>query len=216
MTGHLYENALMVVGRAPNGWADGKLPSELGVPASAAAYAATIFGSVVGNGRCPMLWVSDCWANPSNPDSQYNTRKSAFWRVIRAVVAESGIANTDEDSWPCHLVWSNLYKIAPEKGGNPGSTLRHIQLDACTSLLQQEVDAYLPHRLLFLTGLNWAEPFLSHVAPAFTSTATSGYVEATAEIFRESGGSTRVVVAAHPERKKESIWVQEVIQAFQE
>ena len=215
MAGHLYNNELMVVGRAVNGWAEGVLPAVLSTPASAGDYAATIFDSVVGNGSCPMSWVTNCWANPSNPDSKYNTKKSAFWRVIRAVVAESGIANTDEDTWPSHLVWSNLYKVAPEGGGNPGGVLRQVQLNECISLLQQEFDVYLPRRLLLLTGLDWAEPFLRHIAPTFSHVRPGSYVEATAEILQNAGGSTSVVVAAHPQGKSESIWVREVIQAFQ-
>lgn len=214
MAGHLYSNELMVVGRAVNGWAEGVLPEALSTPTSAADYAATIFDSVVGNGTCPMSWVTNCWANPSNPDSKYNTKKSAFWRVIRAVVAESGIANTGENTWPSHLVWSNLYKVAPEEGGNPGGALRQVQLNECVSLLGQELDVYLPRRLLLLTGLDWAEPFLRDIAPTFSHVTSGSYVEATAEIFHKAGNSTRVVVAAHPQGKSEGIWVKEVIQAF--
>lgn len=215
MAGHLYNNELMVVGRAVNGWAEGVLPEVLSTPASATNYAATIFDSVVGYGTCPMSWVTDCWANPSNPDSEYNTRKSAFWRVIRDVVAESGIANTDEETWPSHIVWSNLYKVAPDGRGNPGGALRQVQLNPCISLLRQELDTYQPRRLLLLTGLSWAEPFLRDIAPTFSHVTSSSYVEATAEISHNSGCPIRVVVAAHPQGKPESIWVSEVIQAFQ-
>lgn len=214
MAGHLYKNELMVVGRAPNGWEDGMLPCDLASPTAATNYAATIYESVVGTGPCPMSWVTDAWANPDN--TKYNTRKSAFWRVIRGVVAESGIADTDESSWPSHLVWSNLYKVAPEEGGNPGGALRQIQLSHCIALLQQEIDVYLPRRLLLLTGLGWAEPFLGHIAPTFVPTPSGIYVEATGEISRNSGHSTKIVVAAHPQGKSEGIWVREVIQAFQD
>jgi hypothetical protein len=215
MAGHLYDNELMVVGRAVNGWAEGVIPSELAVAPSTTDYAATIFDSAVGNGPCPMLWVTKCWANPLNPDSDYNTKKSAFWRVIRAVVAEYGIANTDEDTWPSHLVWSNLYKVAPAEGGNPSNTLCDIQLPGCISLLQQEISTYLPRRLLLLTGLNWAKPFLENIAPTFTPVSNYQYVEAIAEITHGSGGTSKVVVAAHPQGKSEDIWVKAVIKAFQ-
>lgn len=212
MAGHLYGNELMVVGRAVNGWTEGVTPSELSAPNFAAAYAAKVFKSVDGEGLCPMSWVTDCWANP---DRDYNTKKSAFWRVIRSVVAESGIANTNEEAWPSHLVWSNLYKVAPADGGNPGNALCQVQLDGCISLLLQELNDYRPRRLLLLTGLSWAEPYLQHIAPTFTPTLTGGYVEATAEIQHKSGDATKVVVAAHPQGKSESIWVQEVMLAFQ-
>ena len=213
MEGHLYDNKLMVVGRAVNGWTDGVAPSDLSSPSLAADYAKLVFSSVIGKDSCPMTWVTDCWENP-DPE-KYNTKKSAFWRVIRAVAAESGITNTDDAAWSSHLVWSNLYKFSPEEGGNPGNALRHVQLPACISLLQQELNDYRPRYLLLLTGLDWAEPYLQQVAPTFTQTPDGGYVEAIAEILHESGNATKVVVAAHPQGKSESIWVQEVIRAFQ-
>ena len=215
MAGHLYTNELMVVGRAVNGWKKGVSPNDLASLVSSSNYAATIFDSVVGNGSCPMSWVAKCWANPSNPDGDYNTKKSAFWRVILEVVGELGIANRDEDTWPSHLVWSNLYKVAPAVGGNPGRTLCDIQLSGCISLLQQEIAYYRPRRLLLLTGLGWAKPFLQHIAPTFTPASASGYVEAIAQISNISGGESKVVVAAHPQGKSETSWVREVIQAFQ-
>lgn len=212
MAGRLYGNELMVVGRAVNGWTEGVTPSELSSPSSVTAYAEKVFKSVVGDESCPMAWVTDCWANP---DSEYNTKKSAFWRAIRAVVAESGVANTDDATWPSHLVWSNLYKIAPAEGGNPSNALCQVQLAGCISLFQQELNDYRPRRLLFLTGLDWAEPYLQHVAPTFTPTPAGGYVEALADIRHESGHATKVVVAAHPQGKSGSVWVQEVMNAFQ-
>ena len=218
MAGLLYDNELMVVGRAPNGWDKvGVFPSELAVASSTTVYATKILDSVVGSDPCPMLWVTDYPANPSNPPNDYNTNKSAFWRVIRAVVAESGIADKDKDkkTWPSHLVWSNLYKVAPVEGGNPSKTLCDIQLPGCICLLQQEISSYLPRRLLLLTGLDWAKPFLQKIAPTFTPVSAYKYVEAIAQIPHSSGETSKVVVAAHPQGKPESIWVQEVVKAFQ-
>ena len=215
MAGHRYNKELMVVGRAPNGWEEGVFPSELAVASSTTVYAAKILASVVGKDLCPMLWVTDCWANPSNPPNDYNTNKSAFWRVIRAVVAKSGIADIDKKNWPSHLVWSNLYKVAPVDGGNPSKTLCDIQLPGCICLLQQEISSYLPRRLLLLTGLDWAKPFLQKIAPTFTPVSAYKYVEAIAQIPHSSGETSKVVVAAHPQGKPESIWVQEVVKAFQ-
>ncbi len=215
MAGSHYKNELMVVGRAVNGWAEGITPESLAKQATSLDYAAAIFDSVVGNGSCPMAWVTNCWANPSNQDSQYNTKKSAFWRVIRSVVAETDIANTDEDTWPSHLVWSNLYKISPKQGGNPSSTLRKIQLPGCISLIQQELSDYLPRRLLLLTGLNWAEPFLQCIAPGFTPISGCHYIEAIGKIHQNTANVAKVVVAAHPQGKQEDTWVHEVMKAFE-
>ena len=210
MKGDRYDHKLMVVGRAVNGWTQGILPHELAEPLASERYAAEVFDSVAGSGRCPMTWVTDCWGNSG---SNYNTKRSAFWRVIRAVVGETDIANINEGDWPSHLVWSNLYKVAPANGGNPDTTLCDIQFSGCLSLLEIELSNYCPYRLLLLTGLAWAEPFLQHISPGFKRVSNS-YVEAIGQFNLASGITTKVVVAAHPQGKQEGEWVKEVMEAF--
>ena len=155
-----------------------------------------------------MEWVTECWGNQQD----YNTKKSAFWRVIRSVVGELGIAEIEQSNWPSHLVWSNLYKVAPEKGGNPNNTLCNIQFSGCCSLLEIELLNNIPKRLLFLTGLGWAEPFLGNIC----SVVKNGWdhVEATGK-YECNNKTVSVVVATHPQGKPEKKWVQEVIEAFQ-
>ncbi len=157
-----------------------------------------------------MTWVTDRWSNSS---SDYNIKRSAFWRVIRAVVSESGIANVAEGSWPSHLVWSNLYKVAPADGGNPGSKLCDIQFSGCLSLIEMELSTYRPSHFLLLTGLGWAEPFLRHISPGFRRVSNS-YVEAIGQCSLDSGIVTRVIVAVHPQGKGDSRWVKEVMEAL--
>jgi hypothetical protein len=88
--GDYYDEKLMVVGRAVNGWTEGIAPRGMIEQSALEKYAAAVFDGVTGNGGCPMRWVTDCWGS-SNGD--YNTKQSAFWRVIRAVVGELSIAN---------------------------------------------------------------------------------------------------------------------------
>lgn len=151
MTGHLYDRGFMVVGRAVNGWTTGILPDALASSSAAESYADLVLTSVAGKGSCPMRWVTEHWnASPG----QYNTKRSAYWRVIRAVVAQLGIAKVEDTTWPSHLVWSNLYKMAPAKDGNPGGALCEVQLPGCIELLRLELMTYRPSRLLLLTGLD--------------------------------------------------------------
>ena len=211
MKGNLYDHHLMVIGRAVNGWTEGIIPNELSEPLASKNYAEKVLKSVVGDSNyCPMTWVTECWANTEN----YNTKRSAFWRVIRAVVGELGISNIDERSWPSHIVWSNLYKVAPADGGNPNNTLCGIQQSGCVSLLELELFAYLPKRLLLLTGLGWAESFLKRFCPDFRHVSNS-HVEAIGQYQISSENTAKIVVAAHPQCKPESVWVKEVIEAFQ-
>jgi hypothetical protein len=213
VTGYLYDHKLMVIGRAVNGWADGILPHQLSNGNRSTAYAAMVFKSVSGGARCPMTRITECWSNPGGNPYGYNSRRSAFWRVIRAVVGESGIANVEDPSWPSYLVWSNLYKISPADGGNPSNTLCNIQLTDCISLLELELSTYNPNRLLFLTGLSWAEPFLEQIAPGFTPVENS-YVEAIGQTNLGSDIPAQIVTAVHPQGKTECRWVTEVMEGF--
>lgn len=205
MTGRAYRGELMVVGRAVNGWLEKPIdPYRLSEAAYALDQARLIQEeSVTGGTKCPMHWITCQW---SGGDS-YRTNKSAFWRCVRQVVGELGIADINGFSWSSHLVWSNLYKLSRYQTGNPSRTLRKIQHEGCLHLFNLEVKHYEPKRLLFLTGIDWAEPFLGEV-PACSKTGFKhvegcGYLD-----------STRYVVAKHPQGKPESEWVKEVIDSF--
>ena len=131
-----------------------------------------------------------------------------------AVVDRLGVANVEKDDWPSRLVWSNLYKVAPAAGGNPSNALCNVQLAGCIDLFRVELATYAPQRLLLLTGLSWAEPFLHQLTPALSRTVDCKHVEATGYL-RHSGGETQVVVAAHPQGQVRESWVTEVEHTFQ-
>ena len=215
MQGRLYNNELMVVGRATNRWEDGegRKPSELSAPDTAKLYAKSVFDVSQGSNSCPMQWVANQWG-ATRISGYYNSKTSAFWRVSHKLLGELGIVESDDKNWSSHLVWSNLYKVAPSSGGNPGKKLCDIQFDECVRLLQQELSTYRPKRLLLLTGLDWAEPFLRDIEKPSLSSPNFKYVEAYAQKYLSDGGTTKIVVAAHPQGKKESDWVKEVFDAF--
>jgi hypothetical protein len=205
MAGQAWDGELMVIGRAPNAWREGILPERLSSPAEVAQYAKrTQDDSVAGeDGECPMSWVTAAWGDTKG----YNTKRSAFWRSIRRVVEDLGIANVDSAEWASHLVWSNLYKVSPFSGGNPNDALCDIQFSGCAELLQLEFDTYRPSRALFLTGTDWADSFLSQwklpETPQFQHVKRVGFY-----------GGAHCVVASHPQGKLEEVWTSEVISAF--
>lgn len=237
MQGRAYSGELMVVGQAVNRWTKGIAPHHLRDDLCRLAYAQWVYRSVTENvlganveAKCPMLWVSSLWGktNPqrhqfkqSPHDSDYSTRTSAFWRVIRSVVGQLGIANVDDDSrpWASHLVWSNLYKIAPFAGGNPDEELKRAQFNGCAKLLGCELEEYQPRRLLFLTGWrDWADRFLEK-EDGLRSVKGQSFVEADGHV-KFGASFARCIVASYPKRKKknetERGWVDEVIAAFRE
>ncbi len=231
MTGHAYNHELMVIGRAVNGWLNGVYPNKLSnqiVTHAQDAFDRATKPSPHANAirrpilpitnPCPMLWVTDLWgAHRAGKD--YNTAKSAFWRVIKNVVHQLNIKNINDDNWPSHLVWSNLYKISPAEGGNPSDKLCDLQLDGCLEFLKMEIKNYQPKRILFLIGIKQWEPARKFITalhrkigatnPAFTQ------VQAYGNATNDCGHQYRFVVASHPMRKPEDPWVNEVLQAFQ-
>ncbi len=214
MVGHLYEKKLMVAGRCVNGWIEGILPEHLALPAEAESYSSRILKSVSGD-PCPMKWVADHYKNPSK---QCNLRQSAFWRTIRDVVGQLDIADVEQDSWPCHLVWSNLYKVAPAEGGNPGGALCQAQQAGCKALFKQELKTYTPSRLLLLTGMGWAWPFLSDFD--YMSQSITGYDYDYVEGFGTLSIDPAMqpisyLVAVHPQGKPEEQWISEVCSVFE-
>lgn len=113
MAGQHYNRSLMVVGQALYGWTDSIMSQELANPDRAAHFAFRVRASVENpNGRCPMRWVTDTWDHPK-PGETHTNKRSAFWRVVRGIVERLGIADTQDETWPSSLVWSNLYKVAP-------------------------------------------------------------------------------------------------------
>lgn len=211
MAGNDYRNELLIFGRAVNGW--GEDPQHLA--ALADENKAKTFSEVAlkdacrENGECPMLWVTELAGEDLNDDgtSRYNTNRSAFWRVIKATLGRLNIADTTGERWPSSIVWSNLYKIAPVGGGNPSSRLCNAQLEDCTKLFSIEMDSFAPKRVIFATGLDWAEPFLVNNGVTFSKGDGSNYVEAFGKIILRDGQVCRFVVAPHPQGKNENEWV---------
>jgi hypothetical protein len=210
MVGQIYKGQLMVIGRAVNGWKTGCTPESLTSEVTIQGFVQDVLNSVMEEASCPMGWVSTAWGSATG----YNTRRSAFWRAIRRVVGELNIAAIEDPAWPSCLIWSNLYKIAPAAGGNPSATLRALQLDGCISLLEEEFQTYRPRRLLFLTGISWAEPFVKHLAPSITVIPDAHYVQAVGKTLESSHDASTIVVAVHPQGYPESSWVQEVVKAL--
>lgn len=218
MTGRAYRGELMVIGRAVNGWLETPIaPYRLSDTAYAVDQARAIQQkSTTDETKCPMRWITCQWSSGDG----YHTNKSAFWRCVRQVVGELGVADISDagddcedckerhNTWSSLLAWSNLYKLSRHDGGNPSQTLRKIQRLGCLELFDLEMKHYKPKRLLFLTGIDWAEPFLGKTRQ--TSKAASHYVE-----DRGFLGSTRYVVAKHPQGKPESEWTKEVIDSFE-
>jgi hypothetical protein len=89
---------------------------------------------------------------------------------------------------------------------NPGADLQRAQRRSATELLQLEIEAFAPRRILAVTG-TWIEPFGDGLGLKLVP--GSGLVEGVGELLGRA-----CVVAKHPMRKPESPFVAEVLNAF--
>lgn len=123
--------------------------------------------------------------------------------------------STAEQDIFSHIVWSNLYKIAPEAGGNPNAALKKKQFEACRKMLVEEIRQFRPKKILFMTGHYWADPFLENSIFDREYNATNNNIE---YIGRLPYGNVRTdfVVAQHPQGRKIVGWVDDVEAAFEE
>jgi hypothetical protein len=205
--GQRYNGALMAIGRAVNGGDFDISPAELQQPERRMAFIEQVTSATGADGACPLAWVKNQWGK----SGEYNSARSAFWRVLRTLARE--LFDCDEPDWPSHLVWGNLYPLAPSVGGNPNVALQRAQFEGCRRLLRQEIEGYRPRRLIFLTGLDWAKPFLRGKFEPSTIRSLP-FVETAGYWVLGSGHRASAVVAPHPERKPEASWTAAVVAAF--
>lgn len=199
--GRFYDGDLLVVGRAVNGWIDlWRTNDGRSAPQVAALARHTAEGTVNG---CPMGWVMDRWKSRT---AGYNAGSSQFWQVVRAVALE-GRPNWVSD-WPSHLAWTNLAKVAPLEGGNPGGRLLATQRDMGPQLLAQEVAELSPRRVVALTGRWWFEPFAQHLG--LDVRWRDGLVQGVAD-----RGGCRWVVAVHPMTRRPSMVASQIREALE-
>ena len=131
---------VLFVGKATNDWFD-------------EGTVAGIFGA--GDNRSfdrddQMRWVLN---HPT-----YNSRRSAFWRLVRNLT--QSIYGPEED-WVERIAWSNLYKAAPSTG-NPSGTMVTSQLPVAREILRTEIEVMKPALVVFLTSF-WENRFTDHL-----------------------------------------------------
>jgi hypothetical protein len=209
--GSAYTGELMVVGRAVNGYEPSFDPATWSSDAAKKRDLDLMFKR---DGEDPLKWVSDMWVERRNAEGKrlYSTGRSAFWRVIRQSLPR--LSNTDDvTDWSVHLVWTNLYKVAPVETGNPSVKLCRAQQSGAENVLRGEIETYAPHRVLFLTGSNWFDPFAVPLGFTDLSKPTGKLVQRIGTIPAR-GGLAKAVVATHPQGKPESLYVNEVSEAF--
>jgi len=93
--------------------------------------------------------------------------------VLRRKILSDSRAGADDVHWSSHLAWTNLYKVSPAAGGNPGAALQLAQRQSAIELLKLEVEQFAPRRVLAMTG-GLIDPFVDGLG--LTLTPRSGLV----------------------------------------
>ena len=190
---------IMLVGRATNGWVSGwDIPTGVqdasGIVREARDHAQ----------RDRMEWVMAWWAErfPTGVtgDKLYPIRRSAFWQVACCLAYEP--IETAVGNWATRLAWSNLYKIAPCKGGNPTRREIDSQQPDSIDLIRMELDLLRPRAVVMMVGAHWLEPFEKdlNVRPC-----KGTFVIATGQY-----GDSTIIVTVRPEGKPRTAFVDEV------
>jgi len=189
-------DGILFVGKAVNGWITEEKDMDV------------LFGN--GNESIfdradQMQWVEDL----EGDENTYNTRKSAFWRVIKKISQKF-----HPDNWSSHIAWSNLCKIAPFKGGNPNDTLYYKQLSFCQEIFEKEIEILSPKYVILLTS-GWEKDFLYFLngkqptESIHEETWGNGYET---KVYRIK--DTIFITSPHPQGKEEQTHVEVITHLF--
>ena len=139
--GEVYqEGGIMFVGRAVNDWkAQGNRDTE----------------GMFTVGSPNQIFMCDDQVKWVETKQYY--KKSAFWHVVKSIAQQ---ISKDNEGWFKHIVCSNLYKLSPTGGGNPGNPLRKAQYKTCFDILKVELEVFKPKFVVLLNGSEWYNDFL--------------------------------------------------------
>jgi hypothetical protein len=203
LRGAAYDGRLLVIGRSVNGWVEDWTPRQLRDEAVRRSAVAWMRADAEPPDRCRMRWVTDLWDGPHRVQ---HAPLGALARPSTHPARRLDPGGVDADHWSSLLVWTNLYKVSPGAGWNPGADLQRAQRRSAIELLALEIEAFAPTRVLALAG-NWIDPFA--VGLGLRVTRRPGLVERVGELMGRP-----CVVAKHPMGKPEGAFVAEVLRGF--
>lgn len=87
-------------------------------------------------------------------ETGYNYNRSPFFQLCHAILSELSL----KEDWEKRFAWTNLYKLAPYKGGNPNNTLIGDTIDDCATILRKEISFCRPTHIVLITDIWWYQP----------------------------------------------------------
>lgn len=170
---------LLVVGQAVNEW----LPSGFTIGDDEHVLDAHIklaFEESQAEGEeCPLNWVNTNW-------TKSGLFRSFFWNVTYKLVKQK-YGKTDKD-WNEVIAWTNLMKIAPQKGWNPDDEEIKAQ-EYAAELFIEELNCLQPQNVILFTNLEtWAKPIFEKAGIHYEA-RSSDFIVATATY-----GNSKIIV----------------------
>lgn len=164
----------IIYGQAPLGWGTGfSLNQEID---RNKVYSSLIYSNKYpfDSDHTPLDWVNVLWtdraaesftANKELKDyykdhisNRYRAYRSFFWNVCYKLISDYYQFDRSSRNWAKKLLWSNLYKIAPEDA-NPSEIEKIAQKSIAAKLIQKEIDEINPKFVIVLTNDSWWKPF---------------------------------------------------------
>ncbi|MBR5398936.1 MAG: hypothetical protein IK103_03985 [Bacteroidales bacterium] len=189
------KDGILFVGRATNGWFH--YTPDITV----------LFGTsenAIFNRPDQMRWVDDL----DGSQTGYNSRKSAFWRVIRRI--SKHLYPEPEISY---VAWSNVCKIAPNVG-NPSNALYYLQLETCKKIIKAEIESFSPRFVIFLTGWGWCKDFVEYLIPNYQKHETKNEKWGNYLVHTYDYCNRIYIVSEHPQGKPEHSHVEAITRSI--
>ncbi|MBE6036272.1 MAG: hypothetical protein E7223_01420 [Clostridiales bacterium] len=196
--GNLYPESslrLMVVGRAVNGWdVDAESCTSLEAALNMVFRQEDRFEDVA---KDKIVYID----SQTGKEKSYRYSNSRFWKLIRHILEQSG----ESENYHQRILWSNLYKVAPYTTGNPSWGLIKPQMQIYIDLLVKEIRLYKPSHILFITGMDYLNPWPNE--PQFGETLGIGtrnqtkFFDSKFEVGEFEG--SKIVVCERPENKSD-------------
>jgi hypothetical protein len=208
----------IVYGQAVNGWSsEFCLTDQMNID----RVLEGIWGSnkyLKSKNHTPLDWVNVQWSNSiynmncedaetkNYYDGKYLSHRSFFWNVTYKLICDYYEIKRNGYEWSKKLVWSNLYKIAPESS-NPDNHCKVVQQVHSVNLVKKEIEEISPKYCIVLTNLDWWLPFRNGL-----NTKIIGFPDSLDEIVSfEKYLDTKIIVTNRPYTGNSEKFVEQIL-----
>lgn len=208
------EVRLMLVGRSVNGWTElGEKTAEEFAMVAVESFLQKGFEWLRDDGKGKETYIREY----DQKECRYNINKSSFFRCTCKILNQLKPITAIDKRWFDHIVWSNLYTIAPLHTGNAEGKLQDVQLEISKKLLQQQIEFYKPTHILFITDWEWWFERFTDVFPMVKKVGDSVTDNV---VGKGTYNSSNVVVTVRPDRTRpnrpnEEKFVADVVKSFE-